>query len=152
MRFLLLLLTALTLATPKAWASCVKEVDFSDEAKLQAEIDNAYFIGFVQGVYYQEYPNGTFKEAGVKPFMVYRADPNLDLSQTIVIKGDEIKEPEDGSYACEFELPRKNAFAEVVLVKDDEGVKLFHDFLTLTEYFKKYREKIKYVPQQEKSE
>ncbi|MBK9585965.1 MAG: hypothetical protein KA099_04360 [Alphaproteobacteria bacterium] len=142
MRFLLLLLAALTFSSPQSWASCVKEVDFSDEAKLQAEIDNAYFIGFVQGVYYQEYPNGTFKEAGIKPFMVYRADPNLDLSQTIVIKGDEIEEPEVGSYACEFELPRKNAFAEVVLVKDDEGVKLFHDFLTLTEYFKKYREKI----------
>ena len=148
MRLVLLLLTALTLATPKAWASCVKEVDFSDEAKLQAEIDNAYFIGFVQGVYYQEYPNGTFKEAGVKPFMVYRADPNLDLSQTIVIKEDENNDPDlyDSQDRCEYNIPGKGIYAELVLINENGETKLLYNLLLRHgDYLKKHRKNIRYV-------
>ena len=154
-RFLtgLLLLAALTLAAPNAWAICIKEVETTDKEKIQEIVDNAYFAGFVEGVYYQEYPNGTFKEAGVKPFMFYRADPGLDLTRTIVIKGSNANNPEfyDSEDWCERAIPRKGEYAELVLVRENGETKLLYNSLFgLGDYLKKHRENVKYVRPEDK--
>lgn len=153
MRFIVLLLATLTLAAPNAWASCIKEVEITDEEQIQQIVDNAYFAGFVKGVYYQEYPNGTFKEAGVKPFMVYRSDPDLDLTQTIVIRGSSTNNPDlyEIEIDCEHKTPRKGEYAEVVLVRENGETKLlYNSMFGLNEYLKKHREMIKYVRPEDK--
>ena len=154
-RFLtgLLLLAALTLASPQAWAICIKEVETTDKEKIQEIVDNAYFAGFVKGVYYQEYPNGTFKEAGVKPFMVYRAAPGLDLTRTIIIRGSDKNNPDSYEIedSCEYEIPRKGKYAEIVLVSENgERKLLYNSVLGLGDYLKKLREMIKYVRSEDK--
>ncbi|MCL4678727.1 MAG: hypothetical protein KJ017_09075 [Alphaproteobacteria bacterium] len=146
MRLALLLLAALTLAAPEAWAGCALKSDLADESKIQNLIDTAYFVGFVRGIYSQEYPSGRFKEAGLKPFMVYRADPELDLSKTIVIKSDDGHAPgDDPSRLCEYLIPKKGNFAEIVLVKDQGEIKILQVDFGLGEYLKKHRENIRYV-------
>lgn len=146
MRLALFLAAVLILFAPKAWAGCAIKADFADKSKIQNLIDTAYFVGFVRGVYSQEYPSGRFKEAGVKPFMVYRADPELDLSKTIVIKRDDGHAPShDPSNRCEYLIPKKRNFAEIVLVKDQGEIKILQVDFGLGEYLKKHRENIRYV-------
>ena len=86
--------------------------------------------------------------------MVYRADPNLDLSQTIVIKGDEKNNPDlyDSQDRCEFNIPRKGEYAELVLINENGQTKLLYNLLLKHgDYLKKHRENIRYVLQRETS-
>ena len=153
MRVFIISLILFFTAPLNAWAGCATDItDISpdyDDQEIRQAINNAYFIGLVRGAYSQEYPNGRFKEAGIQPFMVYRAAPDLDLNEMIVIKGDENKNPDglsDMNYECEIEIPKKGDLAELIIFEIDGQPRILTGFPFIAEqYLKEHRQNLKFV-------
>lgn len=87
MKYFLILTVFFVFCSHSAFASC----SLRDEKSVSENTEKAYYIGLVKRVYYQEWPSGSFKEAGLKPFMVYQAKAGINLDDLIIITRSEIR-------------------------------------------------------------
>lgn len=109
------------------------------DENAQKRIDEAYFVGLVRGIYFQQFENGRFKEAGLKPFMVYASSKDIDFSKLIVVSGN-------GSWtSCDADVPYKGDLEEVMVIKKEGQLVLTRIDFTTPEFIEKMRQKARYV-------
>ena len=95
-------------------------------------------MGMVSGSQYiQEYPSGNLKEAGLKPFFVYKAAADAKLNELIIVT----HEDQD----CNIYPPAKNEYSEVIIIKQDGKLILRRLFFFFPEEMDKLRQNMRYV-------
>ena len=105
-------------------------------------IEDAYFIGLVEKVDYQKYDNGFFKQATLKPYMVYKSKKDMPLNEDIIISND-MKWT-----ACDYySYPEDSRIIEVIIVNGENGYELVHREMVyfMEEKLEELRKKARYV-------
>lgn len=81
-----------------------------DEATGQS---NRYYSGLVKIKYFQYNKDGSFKEAGLQPFMMYKFKEGIDLKKPIIIKYDGKEQP------CNFYNPAIGKIMDVDIIEEN---------------------------------
>ena len=127
---LFFLFLLLIVAIPEAVMACSLDRKVVEDGETGES--NRYYIGLVKVKYVQYNEDGSFKEAGLQPFMKYKAKKGIDLSQPIIIKYGDKEQP------CDFYRPYIGKIMDLNIIEEDGAHFITHfiygDLFNLTDF------------------